>query len=225
MAILAAATALATLAPGAVAAEPNNSPATASGPLTAGKTFRATLGTADDIDWHYFYVPYAARMSVRLTNAAEPGGKASNRRRALSAAVFHVSKGKPLRLVANSEARVRPGKNERVQIDLVPGKYLLPVLHADNGADPLPDVPFRLLVGPPGTTTNSHEIFARRCASAIQRVKRVHRSKVRLAKRVKKARRQDKEAKESRLEDRLDAKRSLAKVVQRNKRIACSVPR
>lgn len=222
--LLATAVALVAAAPGvAVAAEPNDTQATASGPLTAGQTFRGSLETVNDVDWQFFYVPDTAQMTLTISNAAKSEGNTANRRRTIAVSVVQARKRKPLLLVPDSAAKLRPGQKDKTKVTLGPGKYLIPVIHAAE--NPLAGIPFRIQIAPPGTTTDSYEIFARRCAAAIARVNRVHRSKKHLAKRLERAKRKDKEAKAERLERKLEAKRKKAKVVQRAKRIACSVPR
>ncbi len=207
----------------AFAAEPNDTPATATGPLNAGQTFRASLETINDVDWQFFYIPDTAQVTVTVSNTAKSEGKAANRRRRIATAVLLARKGKPAFPVPNTDAELKPGQKDKSKITLPPGKYLLPVIHSSE--DPLAAIPFRIRIAPPGSTTDSYEIFARRCAAAIARVNRVHRSKKHLARRLHRAKRKDKEAKVERLRRKLEAKRAKAKVVQRAKRIACSVPR
>jgi hypothetical protein len=207
----------------AIAAEPNNTPATATGPLTAGKAFQGSLETINDADFQFFYIPDTAQVTITVTNLAKPGEKGANRRRAIASAVIFTRKRQKPVGIAGASAKLRPGQKATAKVTLGPGKYLLPIAHAAQ--DPLADIPFRIKIGPAGTTTDSYEIFARRCAAAVARVHRVHRSKQHLAKRLRRAKRKGHDAKADRLEEKLDAKRDLAKVVQRNKRIACSVPR
>lgn len=222
--LLAGAVGLAAMVSGsAFAAEPNDTQATASGPLTAGKTFSGSLETLNDVDYQFFYIPNTAQVTITTTNAAKPEGKAANRRRAIAISVVQARKGKPILFVPGSAAKLRPGKRAKAKVTLAPGKYLMPVIHAAK--DPLADIPFRIRITPPGTTTDSYEIFARRCAAAIARVNRVNRSKKKLVKRLQRAKRKGRDAKVEKYERKLEAKRKKAKVVQRNKRIACSVPR
>jgi hypothetical protein len=207
----------------ALAAEPNDTPATASGPLTAGKAFNGSLETINDADWEFFYLPDTAQVTVTVKNTAKSEGKTPNRRRAIASTLFQARKGKPMVAIPNTTAKLRPGQQDKSKVTLAPGKYLIPVVH--GASNPLADIPFRIQIAPPGSTTDSYEIFARRCAAAIARVHRVHRSKKHLAKRLARAKRKGKDAKVEKLSAKLDAKRRKAKVVQRAKRVACSVPR
>jgi hypothetical protein len=221
---LAAIAGVATVGAGvAIAAEPNDTPATASGPLTAGKAFNGSLETVNDADWQFFYLPDTAQVTLTVKNTAKSEGKTANRRRALASTLVQARKGKPAVAIPNTSAKLRPGQQDKSKVTLGPGKYLIPVIHAAD--DPLAAIPFRIQIAPPGSTTDSYEIFARRCAAAIARVNRVHRSKKHIAKRLRRAKRKGKDAKIAKLEAKLDAKRRKAKVVQREKRIACSVPR
>ena len=80
-----AATALIT--PGAAgAAEPNNDFATATGPLTAGQVFKASLETATDNDFQFFYLPDTTTVTVTTKNMAEMKGGAADRGRTIASA-------------------------------------------------------------------------------------------------------------------------------------------
>ena len=76
-------------------------------------------------------------------------------------------------------------------MSLLPGKYFIPVAHEQNAAEPRADVPFRLRIGPVGSTTDSYEIFEQRCAAAKRRVDRIKNSIKRTVKRIAKAKKND----------------------------------
>ena len=210
------------LAPVANATEPNNDFATATGPLTAGQVFKSSLETADDTDIQFFYVPDTATVTVTVTNATAK--KNATGGRTIGTGIYQARKGKDPRLLDNSARRISPQKKGKVKTTLVPGKYFVTVAHAsaENGAA---NVPFRIQINPAGTTTDSYEIFARRCNDAYRSVARMKKSKKNVAKRLKKAKKNGASYhKVSELTAKLRSKRAKIKEGQRIKRIVCSVP-
>jgi|SRR4051794_6637229 hypothetical protein len=214
------------LVPAARAAEPNDDFATATGPLTAGQTFKASLETATDADFQFFYVPDPAEVTVTTFNDAKSGGNAANRGRTIVSGLFRGRKGKnPLALVDTGRT-VKPGQKAKVKVSLLPGKYFVPVLHAQTKAAPLADVPFRLQITPAGTTTDSFEIFDARCKAAHRKLDRIKRSIKRTQKRIAKAKRSDAPSgKIVKLKLKLRDKRAKAKPVKKAEKFACSIPR
>lgn len=208
------------------AAEPNEGFTTATGPLTAGKTFKASLETINDSDFHFFYIPDPVQVSVTTINAAKKGKDAAERRgRTIVSSLLRARKGKLPLPLPESLRTLAPGKRATVQITLVPGKYFIPVGRAPNGSEPQPNIPFRLRINPIGSTTDSYEIFERRCKDALRRVKRIKSSKKNTARKLAKANRRDASKREIRvLRERLRSKRSKIDEAQRIKRIVCSVP-
>lgn len=214
------------LAHGASAAEPNEDFATATGPLTAGQTFRASLETATDADFQFFYLPDVTDVSVTTVNATEKRGGAADRGRTLVSSLLRGRKGKLPEPVPATVKTVKPGKSATVKVTLLPGKYFIPVGHATSNAAPLANVPFRLNIGPVGSTTDSFEIFESRCRSAQRRTDRIESSIKRTARRIQKAKRNDappSKIVELKLKQR--DKREKADVARRAEKFACSIPR
>ena len=206
------------------AAEPNEGFATATGPLTAGQTFKASIETVNDADFQFFYLPDATQLAVTTFNDAKPNGKAANRGRTIVSSLLRARKGKlPVAIPATTRT-LKPGQKGRVKISVPPGKYFIPIGHSPSANNPLPNIPFRIQIGPVGSTTDSYEIFARRCNDAHRAVMRAKDSKKNVAKRLAKAKRKDKDAKVRDLRAKLAAKRLKVKDAQRLKRIVCSVP-
>jgi len=224
VAALAAAIALIAV-PAAEAAEPNEGFATATGPLVAGQPLDASLETINDADFHFFYLPEPTQVSVTTINLTKERGGAEDRGRTIISSLLQGRKGKlPLPLVG-TERTLAPGQKATVEISLVPGKYFIPVGRPITKATSQPDVPFRLRIGPVGSTTSSFEIFERRCRDALSMVSRIKSSKVRTAKRLMRAKRGDASgAKVRKLERKLRSKRRKVAEAQRLKRIVCSVP-
>ena len=210
------------LAPAANAAEPNNDFATATGPLTAGQAFNASLETADDADFQFFYIPDTATVTVTVKNTTAK--KNATGGRTLVASLLQARKGKLPLPLADSERTLSPQETGKVKLTLVPGKYFIPIGHASstNAAD---NVPFRIQITPAGTTTDSFEIFARRCNDAHRSVARTKKSKKNVAKRLQQAKKHHASYhKVSKLNAKLRSKRAKIKEAQRIKRIVCSVP-
>lgn len=209
-------------APAARTAEPNNDFASATGPLTAGQVLKASLETADDADYQFFYIPDFTELTVKLTNTTPK--KDATGGRTLVTSLLQARKGKlPLPIPATVR-KAAPGKKVTIKLMLGPGKYFVPVGHASatNGAA---DVPFRLQITPAGVTTDSYEIFARRCKDQQRKVSRVKSSKKNAAERVAKAKRKNKSDTEIRfLKRKLKSKRAKVKDAQKLKRALCSVP-
>lgn len=207
----------------AQATEPNDGFDTATGPLNAGQTLHGSLQTVNDADFQFFYIPDTTQVSVTTINDAAktkgPSGKT------IVSSLLRARKGRlPLPLV-DTQRILRPGKRGTVEITLVPGKYFIPIGHAATKTAPQPNIPFRIKIGPIGSTTDSFEIFARRCNDALRKVSRIKSSKKNTAKRLAKAKRKDASPKKQRgLKQKLRSKRRKIDEAQRVKRIVCSVP-
>jgi hypothetical protein len=214
------------LVPAARAAEPNDDFATATGPLTAGQTFKASLETATDADFQFFYVPDPAEVTVTTFNDAKSGGKAANRGRTIVTSLLRARKGKlPLPLVGTTRT-LKPGQKARVKVTVLPGKYFVPVGHIENAAQPLSEVPFRIQIAPTGVTTDSYELFQRRCQAAHRKVGRIKTSIRRTQKRLAKAKKNDASPhKIVQLKLKLRDKRAKAKPAKKAEKFACSIPR
>lgn len=219
--LLSAAGATFVLAQVANAAEPNNDFATATGPLTAGQVFKSSLETADDTDVQFLYVPDTAAVTITVTNATAK--KNATGGRTIGTGIYQARKGKDPLLLADTARRISPQGKGTVKTTLVPGKYFVTVGHAsaENGAA---NVPFRIQITPAGTTTDSYEIFARRCKDSLQQVAQFKRSKKHVAERIEKAKDKGKDRKVRQLKSKLRSKRAKVKEAQRIKRIVCSVP-
>ena len=215
------------LAGGAGAAEPNDDFATATGPLTAGEVYKSNLETVDDVDVQFFYLPDPTRISVTTINATRIRGGAEDRGRTIASAMLRARKGKNPRLVQESGTEaLRPGERDKVTLDLLPGKYFIPVVRVDSGVEQQPKIPFRLEIGPVGSTTDSYEIFAARCHTEQRRVARISESIRHAKRRLAKAKDNDARAhKIVHLKDKLRAKREKAREIKKSKRFACSIPR
>ena len=224
-AALACATA-ALLAPAVTgAAEPNNDFTTATGPLTAGKIFKASLETVDDADFQFFYLPDTTEITITTTNTTEKRGGAADRGRTIDSALFRARKGKAPAPVASTARTVKPGERASLEISLLPGKYYLPVGRAPSTAEQLPNVQFKLQIGPVGSTTDSHEIFEARCHAAQRELKRVKSSVRKSKQHLAKAKRNDeKSSKIVKLKLRLREKRDKAGSVKKAEKFVCSIP-
>jgi hypothetical protein len=209
------------LAPAAKAAEPNNDFATATGPLTAGPAFNASLETADDADFQFFYIPDVATVTVTVKNTTAK--KNATGGRTILASVLQARKGKLPLPLADTRRVLSPQETAKIKLTLVPGKYFVPIGHAsvDKGAA---NVPFRIQISPAGTTTDSYEIFERRCKDAFQKVTQYKSSKKQVAKRLAKAKKAGKDRKVRQLRNKLETKREKVAEAQRIKRFVCSVP-
>lgn len=210
------------LAPAADAVEPNNDFATATGPLTAGQPFNASLETADDVDFQFFYIPDTATVTVTVKN--KTAKKNATGGRTLVTSLLQARKGKLPLPLADTGRTLSPQEAGKIKMTLVPGKYFVAVGHSapDKAAA---DVPFRIQITPAGTTTDSYEIFARRCNDAHRSVARTKKSKKNVAKRLKQAKKNHASYHMvSKLNAKLRSKRAKIKEEQRVKRIVCSVP-
>ncbi len=210
------------LAPAARAGEPNDSFATATGPLVAGPAFNASLETATDADFQFFYVPDTATVTVKLKNRTAK--KNATGGRTLIASLLRARKGKPPLPLAGSGRVLAPQEVAKLKLTLVPGKYFVPVGHLANGKAAA-NVPFRIRITPAGTTTSSYEIFARRCKDALHKVRQFKRSKKHVVGRIAKARRKGKDRKVRQLRRKLRSKRAKIDDAQRLRRTVCSIPR
>jgi len=210
-----------------VAAEPNDDFTTATGPLTAGQTFKANLETTTDADFQFFYVPDTVEISVTTINATEKRGGAADRGRTIVSSLLRARKSKLPLPVTSTVKPLRPGKRSTVTATLLPGKYFIPVGRATpSGTDPLPNVPFRLQIGPVGSTTDSYEIFESRCRAAQRRLDRIRSSIKRTSKRVAKAIRNDASPRKIvKLKLKLRDKRAKAAPAKKAEKFACSIPR
>jgi hypothetical protein len=209
----------------AIAAEPNDDFATAEGPLTAGKVFKGSLETEADTDFHFFYLPDTTTVSVTTFNDAAKGSKAQDRGRTIVSSLLRGRKGKLPQPVLETQRELAPKDKATVRVSLLPGKYFIPVGHALDTANPLGDVPFRLRIGPVGSTTDSFEIFAQRCAAAKRRVDRVRSSIERTSERIAKAKKNDAPTKKIvNLKLKLKDKRAKAKELKKAEKFACSIP-
>jgi hypothetical protein len=212
--------------PAAGAAEPNDSFATATGPLTAGQTFKASLETATDTDFQFFYVPDPTTITVTTLNDAKSGGNAANRGRTLVSSILRGRKGKLPLPLAGTTKTLKPGQKGKAKVTLLPGKYFVPIGHADTKAAPLADVPFRIQITPAGTTTDSFEIFQARCQSAHRKLSRIKASIRRTEKRLAKAKHNGASShKIVKLNLKLRDKRAKAKPAKKAEKFACSIPR
>lgn len=218
--------AAALIAPAATgAAEPNNDFVTATGPLTAGQVFKAGLETATDSDFQFFYLPDTTSVTVTTSNEAEKKGGAADRGRTIISGIFEARKGKPPLPLANTGVTVKPQAKDSVTISLLPGKYFIPVLHAETTSPPLGTVPFHLQIGPVGSTTDSHEIFEARCAAAKRELSRVKTSIKKSQKHLAKAKKNGaKSNKIVKLKLRLRTKRDKAHSVKKAEKFVCSIP-
>lgn len=213
------------LVPAAWAAEPNEDFATATGPLTAGDTFSASLETETDVDFQFFYLPDTTEVTVTTINATKKRGGAADRGRTLVSSLLRGRKGKFPLPVAGTESLLEPGKRNRVKTTLLPGKYFIPVGRNATAA-PLPNVPFKLRINPVGSTTDSFEIFEQRCLAAKRKVDRIRSSIERTEDRIGKAKKNDAAtSKIVKLKLKLKGKRDKAKARKKAEKFACSIPR
>lgn len=218
--------AAALIAPAAAgAAEPNNDFLTATGPLTAGQVFKANLETVDDADFQFFYLPDTTNVTITTTNTTEKRGGAADRGRTIVSSLFRARKGKFPEPIVDSGKTVKPGDNASFTIALLPGKYFIPVGRLISTAEQLPNVPFKLQIGPVGSTTDSHEIFESRCHTAKRQLSRVKSSVRKSKKHLAKAKHNDaKSSKIVKLKLRLRAKRDKAHTVKKAEKFVCSIP-
>jgi hypothetical protein len=208
------------------AAEPNNDFATATGPINAGKTFKASLEEATDVDFQFFYVPDTATLTVTTINATTKRGGAADRGRTIVSSILRARKGKFPQVIADTSRTLKPKDQAKVKVTLLPGKYFIPIGRQQNNAEPLPDVPFRIRITPIGATTDSYEIFESRCAAAKRRLDRNKSSIKRTLKRIKKAKKNDAPTgKIVKLKLKLKDKRAKAKPLKKAEKFACSIPR
>lgn len=209
----------------AYAAEPNDDFITATGPLTAGQTFKASLETTNDVDFHFFYLPDTTQVSLTTINATKKRGGAADRGRTIVSSLLRARKGKLPLPAPDSAVTLAPGKRATVRITLLPGKYFIPVGRAASTAEPLPNADFRLRIGPIGSTTDSFEIFERRCLDAKRKLARIKSSTKRTAERLAKAQRNDAPAGKVRgLKAKLSSKRAKGDLARRAEKFACSIP-
>ncbi len=213
------------MAPGTGAAEPNNDFATATGPLTAGKIFKANLETVTDVDYQFFYLPNSTEITVTTTNTTDKRGGAADRGRTIVSSLLRARKGKLPEPIVDSTRTVKPNKSDSVTVALLPGKYFIPVGRAATKAAPQPNVPFKLQIGPVGSTTASHEIFESRCHTAKRQLNRVKSSVRKTKKRLAKAKHNDaKSSKIVKLKLKLRAKRDKAHSIKKAEKFVCSIP-
>ena len=214
------------VASAARAAEPNDSFATATGPLTAGQTFKASLETITDADFQFFYIPDPTTITVTTINDAKSGGNVVNRGRTIVSSILRGRKGKlPLPLAGTAET-LKPGQKGKAKVTLLPGKYFIPIGRAESNAAPQPNVPFRIQITPAGTTTDSFEIFDARCQAAHRKLDRIKASIKRTEKRIKQAQHNDASSgKIVKLKLKLRDKRAKAKPAKKAEKFACSIPR
>ena len=211
---------------GAGAAEPNNDFLTATGPLTAGQTFKASLETADDADFQFFYLPETTSLTVTTINDAEKKSGAADRGRTIVSSLLRARKGKLPEPIVGSGVTVKPGKRDSFSLSLLPGKYFIPVGHAQTTSPALPNTPFRLKIGPVGSTTDSFEIFEARCRANQRKRDRIQTSIKRTKKHLSKAKKNDAKAKKIvKLKLKLRDKRAKSKVTKKAEKFACSIPR
>jgi hypothetical protein len=214
------------LVPAAGAAEPNDSFATATGPLTAGQTFKASLETTTDADFQFFYVPDPAEVTVTTINDSKPNGKAANRGRTIVSSILRGRKGKLPLPLADTTRTLKPGQKGKAKVTLLPGKYFIPIGRAETTAPPQPNVPFRIQITPAGTTTDSFEIFDARCQAAHRKLDRIKASIKRTQKRITRAKHNDAPSgKIVKLKLKLRDKRAKAKPAKKAEKFACSIPR
>lgn len=215
------------LAVPALAAEPNDDFATATGPLTAGQTFSASLETETDGDFQFFYLPDTTEVTVTTINAAPKRGGMADRGRIIASSLLRARKGKLPLAVTQEVTPLRPGERSTVKATLLPGKYFIPVGRATpSNAEPLPNVPFKLRINPVGSTTDSFEIFEQRCQDTRRKAERIRSSIERTNDRIAKAEKNDAStSKIVKLKLKLKAKRDKARVAKKAEKFACSIPR
>ena len=225
-AIAACAASTLVMAGGSGAAEPNNDFATATGPLTAGKMFKGNLQTADDADFQFFYLPDTTSVTVTTTNRTEKKGGAADRGRTIVSSLFRARKGKLPEPIVGSGVTVRPGKSDSFSLSLLPGKYFIPVGHAQTTSPALPNTPFKLQIGPVGSTTDSYEIFEARCRANKRKRDRIQKSIKHTNERIAKAKKNDAKAKKIvKLKLKLRDKRTKSKSFKKAEKFTCSIPR
>jgi hypothetical protein len=225
-AVIVACAATALIAPQAAgAAEPNNTFDTATGPLTAGKVFKANLETIDDADFQFFYLPDTTTVTITTSNITEKRGGAADRGRTIISSLLRARKGKLPEPIVDSGRTVKPGEKASFTLALLPGKYFIPVGRLTSTAEQLPNVPFKLQIGPVGSTTDSHEIFDARCHAAKRELSRVKTSVRKSKKHLAKAKHNGaKASKIVKLKDRLRGKRNKAHSVKKAEKFVCSIP-
>lgn len=207
------------------ATEPDDSFATATGPLTAGQTLKGSLETINDADFNFFYIPNTANVTVTTINSAKKAGKGPSGKTIVSS-LLRARRGKLPVPLADTQRTLGPGKKAAVKVTLVPGKYFVPIGHAATKTDPAAGVPYQIKIGPVGSTTTSYEIFDRRCKDAKSKVLRIESSKRKTGDRLRKARRHRASNQTIRkLQGKLRSKRGKLQEAHRVKRIVCSVPR
>lgn len=211
--------------PLASAVEPNDDFATAEGPLTAGQTLKGSLTTPTDGDFHFFYLPDTTTVSVTTFNDSKKGTTAENRGRTIVSSLLRARKGKLPLPVADTLRTLTPKEKATVQVNLLPGKYFVPIGHAVTSAEPLAGTAFRIRIAPVGSTTDSFEIFEQRCAAAKRYIDRVESSIKRTSQRIAKAKKNDSPtSKVVKLKLKLKDKRAKAKAAKKAEKFACSIP-
>lgn len=211
---------------GVGAAEPNNDFATATGPLTAGQTFKASLETIDDSDFQFFYLPDTTSLTVTTINDGEAKGGAATRGRTIVSSLLRARKGKLPEPIGGSGLTIKPGTRDSFSLSLLPGKYYIPVGHATTTSPALANIPFRLQIGPVGSTTSSFEIFESRCRAQQRKLDRIKSGIKRTKKHLSKAKKNDaKSQKIVKLKLKLRDKRANSKVTKKAEKFACSIPR
>ena len=120
-----------------------------------------------------FYLPDTTTVTVTTSNTTEKRGGAADRGRTIVSSLLRARKGKLPEPIVSTGRTVKPGDKASFTLSLLPGKYFIPVGRVSSTSPPLPNVPFKLQIGPVGSTTDSHEIFDARCAAAKRQLARV----------------------------------------------------
>ena len=208
------------LAPAANAAEPNNDFATATGPLTAGPAFNASLETADDVDYQFFYIPDPATVTVTVKN--KTAKKDATGGRTLVASLLQARKGKLPLPLADTSRTLSPQETERSSsCSSRASTSSRSATRRSTRAQP---------TCPSGSRSARPEhhrqlrLFARRCKDSLQKVAQYKSSKKHTAERLAKAKKAGKDRKARQLQSKLRSKRAKLDEAQRIKRFVCSVP-
>jgi hypothetical protein len=207
--------------------EPNDSPMAATGPLLAGQPVRATLETAGDRDFFFFYVAAEEGAPVTLTLAGQGGG--STPLGEVTASVFDVNG----TFAGGNFAYVRTGESRVQTISLQPGKYIVEVISGSGSGQS-----YLLTPGSAAGTFVSYDMIASRCQAATDRKgaleKQLRRLVVKLQRAIALVRRSHYSSHETRLtaRNRYLRLRNQARHKRREIRMAakalspwCSIPR
>jgi hypothetical protein len=138
--------------------EPNDAPLSATGPLTSGQAFSASLETGADRDFFYFYVTSApaARVEITVTNLG--GGKEPSD---IRATVMDASE-TPI----SAMSYIRDGELRTATVTLMPQKYLVAVTSNEGYGDA-----YSVAAGGPAGSLDTHAQIAARCAAATEAVR------------------------------------------------------